>query len=109
VGARIAGVPLGGSAPVSRLDLSSRRLDARPPPEFGYFSARSAGANRDGTPTCRIQETLVVERGMQLGGALHNHAAIVIVRCNFLTLPLPWHHVCLGGSRRVEVRDALLL
>src|SRR5262249_16593710 len=94
---------------VARLDLSSRRLDAPPPPEFGYFPDRSARANRDGAPTRRIQETLVVKRGMQLGRALHNHAAIVIVRCNFLTLPLPRHHECLAGWSRVEVGDALLL
>src|SRR5262249_14629001 len=106
---RIAGVAVRGNDDVAGLDLSSRRLDVPSAAEFGYFPDRCSCANGDWAPTCRIKETLVVERGMQLGGALHNHAAIVIVGGNFLTLPLPGHHVCLGGSSRVEARDTLLL
>src|SRR5262245_12816742 len=46
---------------------------------------------------------------MQLGGALHHHAAIVVVGRHFLSLALPRHHIRASVGIGVKAGDAALL
>ena len=70
---------------------------------------RGLGADRDLAPARGVEQALVVERGMQLGRALHHHAAVVVVGRHLLALALLGHHVGAGARVGVEAGDAALL
>ena len=81
----------------------------QPLPDLGYGLHCRVGADRDLAPARRVEQALVVERRMQLGRALHHHAAVVVVGRHLLALALLRHHVGARAGIGVEAGDAALL
>ena len=52
-----------------------------------------------------LQQAAVIERGMELAGALDHHAAIVIVGGDLLALPVARHHVGAETGARIVGAD----
>src|SRR4029077_19240361 len=105
----IAGVAVGGDHDVADLDVAARGRD---PPSLAHGRDglhRRLGAQRDAAAARGIQQSLVVQRRMYLGRALHHHAAVVIVRRHLFALAFPGHHEGARSSIGVQRRDATLL
>src|SRR5262249_56222428 len=64
----------------------------------------SLGANHDAAPAAGLEQTLVVECGMQFARPLHDHAAEIIVAGDFFALPFAGHHV--GAGLRCPIEHA---
>ena len=106
---RIAGIAVGGDHDVADLDVTARGRD--PPALAGRRDGlhRRLGAERDLAAARRVEQSLVVERRMQLGRALHHHAAVVIVGRHLLPLPFLRHHEGARSGIGIEGCDATLL
>ena len=89
--------------------VAARGRDAPAVAGWGDGLHRRLGADRDLAAARRVEQALVVERGMQLGRALHHHAAVVVVGRHLLALALLGHHVGARVGIGVEAGDAALL
>ncbi|HYC64752.1 MAG TPA: hypothetical protein VEC14_08490, partial [Reyranellaceae bacterium] len=89
---QVAGIAVGRDHDFLGDDRSLGRQDA---PAIGYLLAAlglDIGAQHGARLVRRLEQALVVERGMQMAGAARIHAAVVIVRLDVVLLLAPRHH-----------------
>src|SRR5207302_11490963 len=75
----------------------------------GDLLDRRLGADADIAAAAGIEQPFVIKRRMQAGGALDDHAAVVIVAGDLLALPAARHHGGAGLRIVVEVLQPLFL
>src|SRR5215471_1205767 len=104
-----AGIAVGGNHDIAGRHHAAAGLD--PPSIIGWADARNRGlgTHRNITPAASIEQTLVVERGVQFARSLDDHAAEVVIARHLFALPPARHHVGAGLCGCVEYGETLRL
>src|SRR5260221_77941 len=77
-------------------------------PGMGDLRHWCCSGDRNIPLTDDIEETIVIEGGMDVSGALHHHAATIVIRSDLLALPLARHDIGARLRIGIQYRDLFL-